>query len=394
MISNMLKTDRHIASDFPVKIVDLHNHVHLKGYMLERTLSKRKFLGKLFRDSFWPLSQRSTIPLLRDNINVTLATTYVLEKEWLNDVPLIKFLSKFSPLFRKRILNPSPYEACIGMMDFLEKEISKEVGIKIARNPIELFENQEKGISSVVHSVEGGHSLVSSEYSITECLNKLSEKGCAYLTLAHFYNNPLTKSCVFPYPEPERKTIKNYVSLRRTWDERYGLTELGKRIAKQMLEIGMIIDVSHLTPKGRQDVYNIVDDYDKDCSVIASHVGVQALHRLPYNLSDDELKWFAKRKCTVGVIFMNYWLSPHKPEGSGLHHVESTLNHIINVAGEEVPAIGTDFDGFTDPPDEIAYVEDLPWIVRYLEGMGYHNSTINKIMYSNAMRILENGWKN
>ena len=161
MNSNMLKTDRHIASDLPVKIVDLHNHVHLKGYMLERTLSKRKFLGKLFRDSFWPLSQRSTIPLLRDNVNVTLATTYVLEKEWLNDVPLIKFLSKFSPLFRKRILNPSPYEACIGMMDFLEKEISKEVGIKIARNPIELFENQEKGISSVVHSVEGGHSLIS-----------------------------------------------------------------------------------------------------------------------------------------------------------------------------------------------------------------------------------------
>ena len=48
------------------KVVDLHNHAVLKRFLLDRDMSgsKTKFLAKLFKRGFWPLSQRSNFPLI------------------------------------------------------------------------------------------------------------------------------------------------------------------------------------------------------------------------------------------------------------------------------------------------------------------------------------------
>ena len=77
------------------------------------------------------------------------------------------------------------------------------------------------------------------------------------------------------------------------------------------------------------------------------------------------------------------------------------MNHIKNTAGSGIIGIGTDFDGFTDPPDEITDISQLPRITRYLSslrnGIGskkYTDEEIKNILGGNSLRLLLDGWKN
>ena len=95
---------------------------------------------------------------------------------------------------------------------------------------------------------------------------------------------------------------------------------------------------------------------------------------------------------------MNYWISP-VDSGLGLKHLERTIDHIINIAGDEVLAIGTDFDGFTDPPDEITDISELPRLTRYLSSFRsgvyedkYSTSTITNLLGRNSLRFILEGW--
>lgn len=182
------------------------------------------------------------------------------------------------------------------------------------------------------------------------------------------------------------------------WDMNKGLTSLGKKVVQRMLELGILIDIAHCTPKARSEVYEIVGDR-KSC-VLSSHGGVFEINRDPYNLEDWELKWFAEHECVVGIIFMNYWLSP-TDTSLGLKYIEQTMNHMKNTAGSDIIGIGTDFDGFTDPPDEITDISQLPRITRYLSslrnGIGskkYTDEEIKNILGGNSLRLLLDGWKN
>ena len=66
---------------------------------------------------------------------------------------------------------------------------------------------------------------------------------------------------------------------------------------------------------------------------------------------------------------------------------------MINVGGTDVVGIGTDFDGFIDPPDEIVDVSELPRFTKYMKALGYSDETMKKILGGNAMRVLLDGWK-
>ena len=128
----------------------------------------------------------------------------------------------------------------------------------------------------------------------------------------------------------------------------------------------------------------------KNC-VIASHTGVFEVNRDPYNLTDKEIKWIAKNGGAIGVIFMNYWISPID-SGLGLKHIEQTMNHIINVGGIDTLGIGTDYDGFTDPPDEMVDISELPRLTKYLSALGYTENQLESILGGNALRVLREGW--
>lgn len=399
-------------------VVDLHNHAVLKRFLLDRDLSssKTKFLAGLFKRAFWPLSQRSTFPLLeKGGVDVVLSTCYIPEREWLEDQSLVKWALALAPEVRRRVFDPFYFDATVNMINDMEKQItdynkkidrSKNKPVCIVKNNKELSQCLESNHIAMIHSVEGGHSLEGfdcemstdmkvKQSEILQHLDYFADKGVAYLTLAHFYPN-LIAHPVFPYPNYGIKR-SNWKNLMAGWDMNVGLSNIGKSVVERMCELKMIIDIAHCTPKARSEVYKIVGD--RQNRVINSHAGVFEINPDPYNLHDWELKWFAEHGGVVGIIFMNYWISPVDTP-LGIKYIERTLEHAMRIGGSDVIGIGTDFDGFTDPPDEITDMSEIPRITKYLKcltsGIGkqkYSDEVITKFLGGNALRVLREGWK-
>jgi microsomal dipeptidase-like Zn-dependent dipeptidase len=402
-------------------IFDWHNHGTLKNFLFDRSLDGKSSrpLTSLFKRSFWPLSERNTLPKMEEGgLDVVLSTSYIPEIEWVDDQSLIKVLKFLFPKVRKRVFDPTYFDAVNAMMDSMEAEVEKyeaskdrEGGFKFVKSVEELEKSIDEGYISMIHSVEGAHSLNGKkakkrvedytarpevlEKELLKNLEHFYNRGVAYLTLAHFYENHVA-SPVFPYPEYGIKG-SNWKQLLAGWDMNKGLTDIGKKIVHRMKELGMLIDICHCTPKARQDVYEIVGD---DASrVLASHTGAFSINPDPYNLEDWEIKWLADHGGILGIIFMNYWISP-TDTGLGLKHIERMIDHLINVGGHEIIAIGTDFDGFTDPPDEITDISELPRLTRYLSCFksGIHTDkyspdVIKDILGRNSLRFILEGWK-
>lgn len=65
---------------------------------------------------------------------------------------------------------------------------------------------------------------------------------------------------------------------------------------------------------------------------------------------------------------------------------------LYNHGGIDCVAIGTDFDGGTDPPDDLKDHSDLDHLVRAFDVAGFSTSDVEKIMGRNALRVLQHGW--
>jgi microsomal dipeptidase-like Zn-dependent dipeptidase len=399
-------------------VVDLHTHPAMKSLLFHRGIGggKRRFLSKLFEGAFWPFSERITFPKLeKGGVNVMLSTAYVLEREWVNDIKLIKWLFRAFPGVRKRVIDPTYFRATDDMLDEMEVEIAgynsrrpdDAKNVVLAKSPAEMDAAIAAGYTAIVHSIEGAHSLQhvdagksshvedgaawhASKRELLKNLEHFYDRGVAYLTLAHFYPNQVV-SPVFPYPEYGLKQMNWKEALGR-WDMNKGLTKVGVEVVEKMLDLGMLIDISHCTPTAKKQVFDIVDHHRKDSCVLATHTGAYGVNPDMYNLADHEIKWLADHNCAAGVIFMNYWISPVDSK-MGLKYIDQTLRYMIDVGGEDVVGLGTDFDGFTDPPDEITNISELPRFTKYMLATNYYSDELmKKILGGNALRTLRKGW--
>ena len=111
----------------------------------------------------------------------------------------------------------------------------------------------------------------------------------------------------------------------------------------------------------------------------------------PYNPTDWEIKRVARDGGVIGVIFMPYWLMP-KESKQGINFISRTIRHLVNVGGQDVVGIGTDFDGFTTPPDDLIDASQMPRLTQRLLIDGYSQEQIIKILGGNALRVLREGW--
>ena len=399
-------------------IVDLHTHPSLKATVFHRNLGskKTKFLTKLFKEKFWPFSGRVTFPKMQEGgVDVLLSTAYILEQGWIDDISLIKWLFKFFYNVRKKVVDPTYFDATNLMLDEMEHQVEQynknvEINDRLTRlvtSSDELKNGIDSGDMCIIHSIEGAHSLQGIEAGkipsdkgwpdsievskeILTNLEHFYNRGVAYLGIAHFYPNQCGYP-VFPYPEYGSNHLK-WRKILGDWDETKGLTPIGIQVVEKMLDLGMLIDISHCTLAARKQIYELVEHHNLSECLLMTHTGCFEINRVTYNIQDWELKWLADHGCVVGIIFMNYWISAID-SGLGLKYIEQTLNHIINVCGTDTAAIGTDFDGFTDPPDEIVDMSELPRLTCYLKGLDYDDDVVKKFLGGNALRILLNGWK-
>ncbi len=88
---------------------------------------------------------------------------------------------------------------------------------------------------------------------------------------------------------------------------------------------------------------------------------------------------------------MNSWLAPHERK-NGLDYIAQTIRRFVDVIGIEHVGIGSDFDGFTDPPDDLSEASEMPFLTQRLLVEGYAPEEIKLVLGENALRVFLAGW--
>jgi len=372
-------------------VVDLHIHPAMNRLVLKQNLGLRYVVSR----SFNPLAVRASWPRLHDGgYGAILSVIHVPERGLLDDFPIMKLFRVLRPDLWKKLIDSSYIDATLSLLDDLESSVEKSDLVQLARSVTEFNAILNQPIDqrriAVVNAIEGAHSLGGpddTEADIFRNLETLYQRGVAYITLAHFYPNRVVNPC-YPFPED----FANLSTNPNIWrDLTLGLTDLGKRVVERMIELGIIIDLSHSTPVARKQIYDIADASGKKVPLVATHIGAYEYNPTPYNLRDWEVKRLARDGGMVGVIFMPYWLISHG-HGQGLNDVAHTIDYFINLAGEDAVGLGTDFDGFTTPPEDLKDASEMPRLTQRLLVDGYSEKSIGKILGGNALRVLRDGW--
>ncbi len=377
-------------------IVDLHIHPSMQQQLFRRNLNVRYVVDRTLHAD--PLAVRASFPRLKDGgYGVFFSTLYVPEHGILGDFPIVRVFRYLRPDLWRKLILAAPYDATLKIMDDLEGAVAASTSadaVRMAKSVAELdailsLPRDGRPVAAI-HAVEGAHSLGGERATDDEVmahLESLYQRGVICITLAHFYPNRVVHP-VYPFPEDIARLAANPNLWR---DLTLGLTDLGKQVVERMLELGMLIDLSHSTPTARRQVFDIVDASGRHSPLIASHVGAYAIDPSPYNLTDAEIRRIARDGGVVGVIFMPYWLMP-KESGQGLNFISRHLQYFVDVGGEDVAGLGTDFDGFTTPPDDLDNVSQMPRLTQRLVVDGHSEGVIKKILGENALRAIRQGW--
>ena len=162
-----------------------------------------------------------------------------------------------------------------------------------------------------------------------------------------------------------------------------GLSEQGSGLVEQLNAERIFVDLAHISEGG---FWQALEHHDASQPVIVTHTGVDGVRRHWRNLSDAQVRAVADTGGVIGVIFQAGFLRRRGGPTDGRMVVEH-LKHILNVAGDGVPAIGSDYDGFILPPPELrdgrhGYVR----LVQHLLDAGLAEAQIRGILGANFLR--------
>ena len=159
------------------------------------------------------------------------------------------------------------------------------------------------------------------------------------------------------------------------------LTSKGVEFVEAMQELGIIVDCSHLNDAGTEQLGDILD-----VPFIASHSNARELRSHTRNLPDNLIRLIANKGGIIGLNFAQNFLGT-----SPISRIEDIVKHglyLIDKGGEDVVALGTDFDGI--PPN--TEIEDMSQMSRLYDAFkeaGLSVEQCEKLFWKNADRLLK-----
>lgn len=255
----------------------------------------------------------------------------------------------------------SSYDYCIKMLSKFKSELEKNSdNITLCRSYDDLEQAQKEHKIGAFLSIEEGEALEGS----LDKLRFFKEQGISAITLTWNYENALG------YPNFE-------------WTHQHkGLKAKGIEVVEEMNHLKMLIDVSHLSDGGFEDVLK----HSKQ-PFIATHSNARSITNHPRNLSDEMLKKLANVGGLTGINFYNNFLNPTRE----VAYIEDMVRHIKQIkkiAGVEVIGLGSDFDGIPNE-GEIADASQMGKLADALLKNGFSSGEVEKIFFKNGLRILK-----
>lgn len=243
--------------------------------------------------------------------------------------------------------------------------------------------------------MEGGHSIDSS----LATLRQLYAVGARYMTLTHSANVPWADSAT---DDPAHN----------------GLTRFGEEVVHEMNRLGMLVDLSHVSPDTMKDALEVTE-----APVIFSHSSARALCNVPRNVPDEVLAmlpgnggvvmvsfvpgftsqevadWNLKESAQMSLLRAQYpsnqaylnaaherWIAENPEPRATLAQVADHIDHIRKVAGIDHIGLGADFDGITSVVQGLEDVSKYPYLTAELLRRGYKDEEIKKILGLNLLR--------
>lgn len=163
-----------------------------------------------------------------------------------------------------------------------------------------------------------------------------------------------------------------------------GLTDFGKDGVRYMQELGMLVDVSHLSDGGFADVAEICTK-----PFVATHSNARAIGPHQRNLTDEQIKVLADKGGVMGLNFYPMFLNEDMDaKEATAAMIAKHARHIVDVGGIDVCGIGTDFDGF-EGKNEIMSSDRMLLLVDALKNENFSEKEIEKIYYKNVLRVMK-----
>lgn len=236
-----------------------------------------------------------------------------------------------------------------------------------AKNADDIERNFKNGKVSAVLTMEDGVEV----HGDMAKLDHFYDMGVRALTLTWNFEN------CFGAPNSKDPAIMNK-----------GLTEFGKEAVKHMQDIGMLVDVSHVSDGVFWDVYK-----QAKVPFVATHSNCRAICGHTRNMTDDMIKALHEKGGAMGINFGHEFLDA--TEGNLTSRIDDMVKmalHEKEIAGVDVIAIGTDFDGIegtleVNGPDKMHLLFDA--LVR----AGFTTAEVDQIAYGNVLRIMHEAVK-
>ncbi len=286
------------------------------------------------------------------------------------------------------------------LIDLIKSEVQRRPEVlRFCDDSQGIRDAKRDGRTAIMIGVEGGHAIEDS----LEVLRDLYNRGSRYLTLTHVNTN-------------------NWCDSSGDVARNGGLTDFGREVVSTMNDIGMIVDISHVSDNAFHHAIETTR-----VPIVATHSSCRALCRHPRNMTDDMLRTLAKNggvcminffsafvNDAVGQVIMHAQKRPRKQTEGGseelpndavdwesylkwfntlgcprasIDDVVAHILHAVNVAGVDHVGIGSDFDGVPALPDGLQNASQLPVVTSLLLERGLSESDVDKILGGNFMRV-------
>ena len=271
--------------------------------------------------------------------------------------------------------------------------------LELARTAGDVVRIHKAGKVASLIGVEGGHQIGGS----LAALRSFYDLGARYMTLTHFKNNAFADSAT---DDPK-------------W---HGLNDFGRTVVHEMSRLGMLVDLSHVSPETMADALDVTK-----APVIFSHSDARALADHPRDVPDDIL---TRLPANGGVVMVNFyaghlsepyrqWDAEHSAESARLDTlyvgqpdirkaklaeweqahpapkidvglVADHIEHIVKVAGHDHVGIGGDLDGipYDGAPPGMNSVSGYPLLFAELIRRGWNDADLAKLAGGNVLRAL------
>ena len=293
----------------------------------------------------------------------------------------------------------------LDLIDATDQQVARHsdvLGLATTADDVERLHREGK--IAVLLGVEGGHEIQGD----LRALDIYYRLGVRYMTLTHTRNNELADSSG---DKPQWK----------------GLSPLGRQAVARMNQLGMMVDISHVSDNTFYDAVAI-----SKAPLIASHSSCRTLCKAPRNMTDEMIRALAKNGGVIDINFYSGFLSPayrdgfakiekqvdqeisqerarYAKQGKRLSYPEEVrierrftkdlpapsytviadhIDHAVKVGGIDHVGLGSDFDGIDTPPRGMEDASKIPALVAELARRGYSEEDLEKILGGNVLRVM------